>query len=528
MKGKNKKGKNVESVNIAKWVKLGIILVGLVLTVVGFFVEEYSLPFMTFGILAIGITGLVHSLTSENHQLGKALGVLALTSILITWLVPYSTVSGGTITEVGLDKISLTELPVAIYYAFNLAVDKIAYVALLAMFYGVLSKTDSYSKLVTVISTKFKGKEVKFSIGVALLFMLLTTLLTQTLAVIFFVPFIISILAKLKVDKLTAFAVTFGAVLVGSIGSIYGTEALYWFNNYASLSIEDGLAYRVILFLASAILFIMFSVLRFKGTNDEKDLIEDPFVVEDNKSKTSIIPASIIMGISTILIILGYTAWQTNFGIETFNDFHTWLLELQLGEETFIFSDLIGSYGYPFGQWDVFNGIVLVIIMTILTALINRVKMDKFIENITDGFLVIIKPLLLFVVVYIVFALTYNTPIMTGISGWLFDLVNGFNPNVVAISTSLNSLFYTDLGFIGYTFGGYMTTLYADHMSIISTIYTSVFAVMQLIIPTSMLLVIGLSYTKVSYKSWIKYIWMFLVGILVIAFILINVITYVA
>ncbi len=234
------------------------------------------------------------------------------------------------------------------------------------------------------------------------------------------------------------------------------------------------------------------------------------------------------MALTTIFIILGYTAWTANFGIETFNEFHTWLIELKIGEETYIFNDLIGPYGYAFGSWDVFTGIVLLIIMTLLTGLISRVKINDLFNNLVNGLVVIIKPLLLFVLIYIVFALTYNTPIVTNVSGWLFGLVDGFNPNLVAISNMIETLFYTDLGFTSYTFGSYMQTLYVEQMSIISTIYTSIFAVMQLIVPTSMLLVIGLSYTKVSYKAWFKYIWMFLVGILLIVFVLINVITYIA
>ena len=36
----------------------------------------------------------------------------------------------------------------------------------------------------------------------------------------------------MKLDKITAFVVTFGSMLVGSLGATYGSDALTWFNYY--------------------------------------------------------------------------------------------------------------------------------------------------------------------------------------------------------------------------------------------------------------------------------------------------------
>ena len=44
--------------------------------------------------------------------------------------------------------------------------------------------------------------------------------------------------------------------------------------------------------------------------------------------------------------------------------------------------------------------------------------------------------------------------------------------------------------------------------------------IVMMIIPTSILLVAGLSYMKISYKEWFKYIWKYLLEVLVIGIII--------
>ena len=46
--------------------------------------------------------------------------------------------------------------------------------------------------------------------------------------------------------------------------------------------------------------------------------------------------------------------------------------------------------------------------------------------------------------------------------------------------------------------------------------YQSLYGLVQLVGPTSILLLIGLSYLEVPYKSWLKYIWRFIVALLIV------------
>ena len=53
------------------------------------------------------------------------------------------------------------------------------------------------------------------------------------------------------------------------------------------------------------------------------------------------------------------------------------------------------------------------------------------------------------------------------------------------------------------------------------------YGIVQIFMPTSMILVTGLALTKVSYKEWFKYIWLFVVGMIIILLVLFTVVTYI-
>ena len=55
----------------------------------------------------------------------------------------------------------------------------------------------------------------------------------------------------MKLDKITAFAVTFGSILIGTLGATYGGEGLYWFNYYTQTTTDNVLIYRVLLLVVA-------------------------------------------------------------------------------------------------------------------------------------------------------------------------------------------------------------------------------------------------------------------------------------
>ena len=54
-----------------------------------------------------------------------------------------------------------------------------------------------------------------------------------------------------------------------------------------------------------------------------------------------------------------------------------------------------------------------------------------------------------------------------------------------------------------------------------------VYGLVQLCIPTSGLLLVGLSYLNIDYKSWMKYIWIFILALIILLLVLFTVIAYI-
>ena len=105
--------------------------------------------------------------------------------------------------------------------------------------------------------------------------------------------------------------------------------------------------------------------------------------------------------------------------------------------------------------------------------------------------------------------------IMTIIIGWLYSLkfeefMDGF---INGVKEMLVPAFYAVIANIVFA------TLYRFQSSA-NIYYTIVNFLMTTFIPTSILLVAGLSYMKISYKEWFKYIWKYLLEVLVIGIII--------
>lgn len=468
---------------------------------------------------------------SEKHDLLKWILLFVFVAFAFTWIFSFGEFNGAEFSDYGMNRLGLTDLPNLIYYAMNFAGDKIIFLLALGCFYAVLSKVDGYKKLVTRIAGSLKGKEIVFILSASLLFTAMASLFSQTFIVLIFVPFVVSIVLSMNLDRLTAFSTTFGSILIGNLGLTYGGEGLEWFNYYTGLPITTGIIYRLIILVVAFILFNLFNVMHVKKTLkntkvNEKDA--DPFKVEKIDKNAKSWPIIVVFALLFAIMILGYIGWNTHFGIECFANFHTWLLELKIGEVA-IFKELLGTLAEktPFGSWNLFHMSILLFVISILVSLLGKVKLNDFIEAYGEGAKKMSKGIILFVLVYMVMIVAYMTPFVPTITNTMFSAVSKFNPFLVSLMAFISNIFHTDFGFTGYAIGTFFVNSYAESVTLIHLIFTTMYGFVQLCIPTSAILLIGLSYLDIDYKTWIKYIWMFVVGILVILLVLFTVLAYI-
>ena len=443
-----------------KLTKLGftgsmIIVISLILLAISVFLDEATNTDLVNADMALKVSslacfilgGFFISLTSKEHSLMKTLFVIIAALVLYSWFIPYGYFNGGDFYEYGLLPIGIVDISQAIYNAFTYSADKVVFLIVLAGFYGVLSKISGYQKLVSSLADKCSKHPILTSVIMSVVLFVLTSLLTQTLIVLIFVPLCISILLNMKVDKLTAFAITFGSVLVGVLGATYGTEGIMMFNNYMSMyggsvSIETGLTYRFIIAAVALVLYNFFICMRLKKVLSETkknaknaDIEDDPFKIEVPKKKCSIVPVVVVLFILSVLAILTHTDWNANFGLEIFNDFHTWLTELAPVEDFTIMHYLLGvNSAQAFGEYTyVFVLISTLIIAAGLIAYLYQMKFNEFIDAFYNGTKKMFKPILCGVAVYLTFALCYNSPFIATIANWMLNLVEGFNPYLTSL-----------------------------------------------------------------------------------------------
>ena len=166
----------------------------------------------------------------SKYGLLKAVLVMLVLAFVLSWIIPSGAYSSSGFSELGVLRLGIHDIATSIYYGISIGLDKIVLLLVIGVFYAVLTRTQAYERIVSGIARKLNKKVavVMFSVILAAL----TSVLTQTFVVLIFVPFIISILNRMKLDKMTILATTFGSILVGIMGATYGTDGVNALNIY--------------------------------------------------------------------------------------------------------------------------------------------------------------------------------------------------------------------------------------------------------------------------------------------------------
>ena len=472
---------------------------------------------------------------SKKHDLAKWVGLFFLVALALTWILPFGYFVGESYTEYGMAQVGITHIPNLFYYAVYMIGDKVLFLLSLGAFYAVISKCGGYKKLVTTLAKILKGKEIITVLLASLLFTAMGSLLTQTWAALVFVPFVISVLLSMKLDKITAFSATFASIIIGTLGVTYGSEGLDWFNYYTEASINVALVYRLIVLIVGFLAFNFFNVLHIKKTLENKPKNEtsaDPYKIETVDNKEKIWPTIVVFALIFVLVLLGCIGWEINFEFTWFREIHEKLIALKIGELA-IFEKILGIIHAPFGNWNLFHLSTLLVFFSIIMALISRINLNDYIENFGEGLKKMLKPTLIYVTIYVIMLIVfdansnYGQSIMANVTNALTQNVEKFNPFLATLNALFANIFHSNFGLTGYSSAAAWIAMYGNNLNVIHTIFTTTYGFVSLCVPTSGLLLIGLSYLDIEYKNWMKYIWMCVLALLVILLILFTVMTYI-
>ena len=359
----------------------------------------------------------------EKHSLGKALAIILGLSLLFTWIIPIGSFNGTEFVKGDYVRLGLADLGNMLYYVIAIAIDKILFLLALGVFYSILSKVPAYNRLVNNIAKKMKGKEIAFACIVSFGLALFTSLASNVYAAVLFVPFVISILAAMKFDKVSTLAISFGSLFVGMLGCMFGTEGLFAFNQYLNSGIvadfiKDGWVTRMIIFIIVFAIFTTFNILHMKKALKDKkaEMVEDPFAVEATKDKGATWPLVVVLVFIALFAILGFINWNANFGILVFKNFHEWLVGLTISKVP-IFSYSLGSTAVEFGSesYSLFTMISVLLVFSVVLLIMGRFSFDDMLSTIKDGAKKMGKVILPLSVAYTVFAVFYLSPMMNTI-----------------------------------------------------------------------------------------------------------------
>ncbi len=471
----------------------------------------------------------------KKYGLLKGVVILVLITLILSWVIPSGEFAASGFASDGVPtRIGLNNLVWLIYYGLYFSIDKIIMLLVIGGLYGVLGKIKGYNKLVTNIASKLKKHKKVTVILFSIIIAALTSVLTQTFVVIIFIPFIVAILKRMNLDKLTILATTFGSIMVGVLGATYGTEGLLYLSEYMITGeqtvgdvIHMGLLVRAGILAIGLVLFNFFTIVHMDKVKNKEESAEMFEIEETEDTKKAYRIPIIILGIITfVIVILAFINWNNNFGLTIFEDFHDEVFNIKLGKDFYIFKDLLGANMDALGAWDLFSITGLILLFTGILAICYRVKFDELVEGYINGIKKMLKPIACVFGAFTLLVVVYMSPYVATIINKLFTLTDGFNLATMSLSALLSNILHTDLGYTGYVLGSYLTTEYIDYINPIYIIFTSLYGFVQFFIPTSIILGIGLTSLNVKYTDWLKHIWKFLVGMLIcllIIFILITI-----
>lgn len=471
----------------------------------------------------------------KKMNLFKVVMLTMLTVLVLTWIIPASSYDGSVVKGVAITPVPLMNVLTNIFDTIRYFYPIAIFALVVGGFYGVLNATNAYSDLLQKVAKLLKGKEKIFLVSTVVLFALLASFISLPFVLFAFVPMVVSVILILGYDKLTAIAATFGAMMVGVLGSIYGSSVITNINTTLMLEPNDNILTKLVILILGVVLLSFYVIknstkVTAKARTEEVDY--DPLYVETKKSKANMSAMIVMLGTTFVLFVLGFITWSTSFGIDAFDKFYTWFMDLNLLSFP-IMANIFGSLP-AFGNWAYQDLSIILILMTLIMALVYKMKLDEYLISFFEGTKKLIPTaslLILIIAVLVLGTSTSTNGAIVGLTPALFDFFGGltdkFNMILFAIPTMLGSVLNVDPYYYFSQFGLPVAAIVISDPSshqLVGLMFQILYGFTMLFAPTSVILIAGLSYLQVSYTKWIKYIAMFLLQLFIVIMAILSIV----
>lgn len=495
----------------------------------------------------------------KKHSLFKVIGITFLIYVILSWIIPVGSFSGGTFTKEAVTPLGIFDA--LLYPAATISYQSFAITGLTILFvgglYGVLNKIGVFNQVVEGTVKKVGDKKKLFLAITTFIFIVLAALTNQTFTLFVAVPFFVAVILALGFNRVTAFFATFGAILVGQIGSItnhsveaYQTQGLNFMEYFFNVKISATIGYMAIILLVTTIAYMTFVLVTSKveekkeikkttkketkgknakntkttKTEEKKQNIIIPLYSDKVKANKKSTLAVVLMIILFVLIIFASFSWSS-LGINVFNDLHTNITNVKIGNYA-IFANLMGSVS-AIGYWSNYEVMasmfVMLLVIKVAYKLTCKDVFDAFVTGVKEMLPVALIVVLSNILLYTASSLATSTLFATIVNA-ILGLSKDFNVFIVSAISFIGAPIYSTFPYLLNAIYDPMTSLYSSNLTMVSIATQSVFGFAMMLFPTSAILMMGLQYLEISYKDWFKNAWKILVILLLIIVIALAVI----
>lgn len=185
-------------------------------------------------------------------------------------------------------------------------------------------------------------------------------------------------------------------------------------------------------------------------------------------------------------------------------------------------SNIISDSLPALGEWNVngnpwYNYIivsVLALFVALVLAIVNKVKADEAVDSFIEGCKKALPAALLMTIAYTVLVCAYNN----GFLELLISKYGKFNFGVSSLLAFLGCLLNVDSYYIVAGCFSPILTLVTDESiyEALAILFQGIYAIFSVVGPTSIILVFALTYFDIPYTTWLKYIWRFVLGLILL------------
>lgn len=453
----------------------------------------------------------------KKYSLLLAILASLLFIVVLTWIIPSGSYSYGVFSKGQIVPLGIGDLFKIPLWTFSTIFQFTLIFLIIGGFYGVLNKTGVYSALIEKIVKKFKKKPYVFMIITAVSLALLSSVMGGTSYLFLLVPFFVAVLSKLGYGKCSSLLATVGALFAGVVGSTYSFDINGYINYYLSLDLSVGILYKILLFVFTIGLLLLFILKLAK--NDEK-ISDIPLYEENKKTDKSYVPLIVTVIIGLVVCLIGTFSWKDMYGISFFNDSFTAIKDATINGYP-LFKNILGSVTV-IGNWSTQDVNIVIILMTLLIGWIYSIKLKDIVDSFIKGAKEMIPTFIYATLANIIIVILMNSStgqfINYTIMNFLFTLSDGFNALAHGLAVLFDTFVINYFPYLSSDVLNSAISVYTDTSvyPIIGLVTQAIYGLAMYILPTSLLLIAGLSYLNISYKEWFKYIWRYLLYLLVV------------